>query len=83
MFLTFQYLRIIKQRRIIATSLKKPKGDEVEKYKGDEVEKNKGGRPRKEKKGDNVFVPAEIIDMVKAMVEVFRKQQPNQQANRQ
>ena len=68
-------MRIIKQRRIIATSLKKPKGDEVE--------KNKGGRPRKEKKGDNVFVPAEIIDMVKAMVEVFRKQQPNQQANRQ
>lgn len=39
------------------------------------MDKNKGGRPRKEKKGDNVFVPAEILDMVKAMVEVFRKQQ--------
>jgi hypothetical protein len=44
------------------------------------MDKNKGGRPRKEKKGDNVFVPAEILDMVKAMVEAFRKQQSSQQA---
>lgn len=42
------------------------------------MNKPKMGRPRKEKKGDNVFVPAEIIDMVKAMVEVFRKQQAQQ-----
>ena len=39
----------------------------------------KMGRPRKDKKGDNVFVPAEILDMVKAMVEVFRKQQQQKQ----
>ena len=44
------------------------------------MEKNKGGRPRKEKKGSNVFVPAEILDMVVAMVEVFRKQQQAKQA---
>ncbi len=43
------------------------------------MEKNKGGRPRKEKTGRNVFVPAEILDMVTAMVEVFRKQQQRQQ----
>jgi hypothetical protein len=44
------------------------------------MEKNKGGRPRKEKKGVTIFVPAEISDMVVAMVEVFRKQQAQKQA---
>ena len=41
------------------------------------------GRPPKEKIGKNVFVPAEILDYVLAIIEAFRKQQPNQQANRQ
>ena len=44
------------------------------------MEKNKGGRPRKEKTGKNVFVPAEISDMVMAMIEAFRKQQAQKQA---
>lgn len=43
------------------------------------MEKNKGGRPRKEKKGKTVFVPAEISDMVMAMIETFRKQQQAKQ----
>ncbi len=45
------------------------------------MEKNKGGRPRKKKTGKNVFVPAEISDMVIAMIEVFRKQQAQKQAS--
>jgi hypothetical protein len=44
------------------------------------MDKNKGGRPRKLKTGKTVFVPAEICDMVMAMIEVFRKQQQQQQA---
>lgn len=39
------------------------------------------GRPKKEKIGKNVFVPAEILDMVLAMIEVFRKQQNQRQAS--
>ncbi len=41
----------------------------------------KVGRPPKEKTGKNVFVPAEILDFVMAIIETFRKQQAqNQQA---
>lgn len=43
-------------------------------------EKNKGGRPRKEKKGKAVFIPADLIEIVEAMLNAFRKQQQAKQA---
>ena len=39
----------------------------------------KVGRPPKEKTGKNVFVPAEILDYVQAIIETFRKQQQTKQ----
>jgi hypothetical protein len=40
----------------------------------------KMGRPKKEKKGRNVYVPAEILDPVVAMVNMFRQQQEQKKA---
>ena len=45
------------------------------------TEKKKMGRPPKDKKGAYLWVPAEILDMTKAMVDSFRKKQ--QQASQQ
>lgn len=37
------------------------------------VTKNKGGRPKKDKIGRNLFVPAECLDVVVALIEVTRR----------
>jgi hypothetical protein len=42
------------------------------------AEKKKMGRPPKEKKGAYLWVPSEILDMTKAMIDTFRKQQRQQ-----
>ena len=36
--------------------------------------KNKGGRPRKEKTGKHIWIPAEFIDMVNAIVATGKQQ---------
>jgi hypothetical protein len=41
-------------------------------------QKNKGGRPRKEKTGKHIWIPAEYVAMVQAILDVG-KQQNNQQ----
>ena len=41
--------------------------------------KNKGGRPRKEKTGKHIWIPAEYVAMVQAILDVG-KQQNNGQA---
>lgn len=44
------------------------------------TEKKKMGRPKKEQKGAYLWIPADILDMTKAMVDTFRKQQQQKQA---
>jgi hypothetical protein len=41
-------------------------------------ENTKMGRPKKDKKGKPIFVPAEMIEIVEAMLGAFRKQQRQQ-----
>jgi hypothetical protein len=40
--------------------------------------KNKGGRPRKDKQGKHLWIPAECLDVVIAILETTRKQQAKQ-----
>lgn len=42
--------------------------------------KNKGGRPRKEKTGKHIWIPAEFIEMVQAMVAAGKQQRQQVQS---
>jgi hypothetical protein len=40
---------------------------------------SKKGRPKKDKIGKPIFIPAELIEIVEAMLIAFRKQQQDKQ----
>ena len=40
--------------------------------------KNKGGRPRKEKTGKHIWIPAESVAMVQAILEVGKQKNKEQ-----
>jgi hypothetical protein len=44
------------------------------------MNKSKMGRPKKERTGKQVWIPAECLDVVNAVVAAMKKPQPNQQA---
>lgn len=43
--------------------------------------KRKIGRPPKEKGGQNLWIPADIVDTVKLMIQVSKQQQQQQKAS--
>ncbi len=45
-----------------------------------EQTKKKMGRPKKERTGKHIWIPAEVIDMVNAIVATAKQQQAQKQA---
>jgi hypothetical protein len=43
------------------------------------MDKNKGGRPKKDRTGQRIWIPAELVDFVLAMVNVAKQRQQAQQ----